>query len=197
MDLRSAAINVSLASLISLLIISVSVFGIPNTNNVTMMLRFNMSGITYSGYAFNQTSDGTYSSPDISEYYACVNTSGNYTTGLIFTGSYFGNAGLKTDSEIYTINITQSLPGNEFIIPITSGNCDMVMDIMNSTGSYMTGPFAPFAPAGNYTISLTLRYPGVDIVSSEDIESFEAGKYSLLLEKNETGNLTQVIVERG
>lgn len=192
-----SVIKMAIALIVSFIIISVSVLGVPNTNNVTIMLRFNMSGISYSGYSFNQTADGTYSSLDISEYYACVNTSGNYTTGIIFTGSSFANTGLDTDSEIYAINLTQSLAGNEFILPITSGDCDTIMEIMNNTGSYLTGPFVPFSSSGNYTISLTLRYPGVDLVSAEDIESFEAGKYTLLLEKNETGNLTQVIVERG
>ena len=168
-----------------------------DSNNVTVELSFNTSGITYSGYAEGETSDGIYTPDDLGEYFACFNTSQNYTTGIIFVGNTFRSISLKTDSPIYTINLTQSLGGNEFTIPITVGGCLLVSSVMNETGAYMTGPFNPFASSGNYTLSMTLRYPGIDIVSAEDVENFNAGSHSLLLEKNETGNLSQIIIESG
>jgi hypothetical protein len=165
-----------------------------NLYNVTMVLTFNVSGLSYSAYADNYTANGTYNSSNISQYYACINTSQNYTTGMVFTGSSFISEELINQTSLYSLKMTQAMAGNEFVIPIIPGNCDIIDSKLNVSRDYINGPFVQFLAEGAYMAVLSLSYSGVDFISPSGTDfSSEA---SLLLQKNETGNVTQIIMER-
>lgn len=197
MEIRFIAASLLVSALCIAMLMAVVCNTYDSSYNVSMILVINSSGLAYTGFADNFTADGTYTSSNISHYYLCFNTSQNYVTGIAFMGTSFNHMILNTSGSNYSMKLSQFLAGNEFEIPVTQMNCQNMSDKINETSGYINGPFYPFAGEGNYTITVVIRYPSVDFVSAGDYEDFEAGEYSVSLEKNETGNVTQIIFERG
>ena len=159
--------------------------------NISMELTFNVSGMNYNAYADGQALNATYNSSNISQYYSCFNNSQNFTTGIVFTGSNFGYIDLVNKTDNYTVRLSQQVSGNGFVIPITQGGCDAIDAKLNASPSYINGPFKSFLPEDAYMFSMFLRYPGVDIVNASSSEIIR-GRF--VVQKNETGNVTQIII---
>lgn len=167
-----------------------------NTYNVSMVIGYSGS-YSWNIYADNQSSSGKYTESNITQYYGCMETTegGNMTTGLVFMGRKFNFIELdEADSSNFNITMEQSLSGNRFIIPVSGPDCNVVDAKLNVSPGYMNGPFNPFLEDGPYKFFMMIEYPGVDFVSDE-VGGLFGGGSGILLRKNQTGNLTQIIVE--
>lgn len=167
-----------------------------NTYNVSMIIGYS-GGDVWNIYAGNQTSSGTYNASEIKNFYGCMehDADGNMTTGLVFVGERFNFITLNViDSSNFNIVMDQSISGNRFIIPVSGPNCSVLDAKLNVSPGYMNGPFAPFLEDGSYKFLMMISYPGLDLVATEGDIVFN-GEYGILLRKNQTGNLTQIIVE--
>jgi len=164
---------------------------------VEIQLGFNISGpdsdIAVVG---GKTGEGIYYGDNITRYYVCsydADISGNPAFGLVFSGGKFYYIELENQTTQYLMKMSQELAGNKFIVPITPGTCSRIESKMNLTPDFISGPFSAFAEQKAYPVLVTLSYPGIDIVGDEE---FGQGQFSIVLEKNETGNITQIIVKR-
>jgi|GEM_PF-2512163 len=164
---------------------------------VEIQLGFNISGpdsdIAVVG---GKTGEGIYYSDNITRYYVCsydTDIPGSPAFGLVFSGGKFYYIELENQTTQYLMKMSQELAGNKFIVPITPGTCSRIESKMNLTPDFISGPFSAFAEQKAYPVLVTLSYPGIDIVGDEE---FGQGQFSIVLEKNETGNITQIIVKR-
>ena len=160
---------------------------------VAFMLSFNISG-TAGDQAFvdSYNDPGTYNAEELLNYYACVQDptqSGNPVLGIIHSGSYLGYV-KAVPAQSYTIKVSEDIPGNRFIIPVTSGGCSILNTRMPQIAQYGTilQPFIIVAEAAN-AVELALNYNAFDLVGSFD----RSGQFKLVVEKNLT-NERQVII---
>lgn len=166
-------------------------------SKVTFLLEFSISG---SGndtvFADNETSLGQYRASQLSNYYACLhdaNLTNSPIFGIIFAGSslnYLNISSNVTPGNSFSMRVSQDIPGNEFILPITHNNCTIVNTRLEEIGQFGTilHPFIALAEALN-AVELALGYPNIDIVGSFD----RTGAFTLVMEKNDTDE-TQIVI---
>ncbi|HIG96726.1 MAG TPA: hypothetical protein HA230_00040 [Candidatus Aenigmarchaeota archaeon] len=162
---------------------------------ITFLLEFNISGNTNdTAFVDNYTQTARqYTASDLSNYYAClqdVNITGSPTFGIIYAGSTLNYINISSGNS-FVLRLSQDIPGNKFILPITSGNCTVINTRTAEIAQYGTllQPFVLANEAIN-AIELALSYPSVQIVGSFD----KSGAFGLIFEKNET-NENQIIVK--
>lgn len=162
---------------------------------ITFLLEFNISG-NQNDTAFVDNYTQTtrqYTASELSNYYAClqdVNITGSPTFGIIYAGSVLNYVNISSGNS-FVLRLSQDIPGNKFIIPITSGNCTVFNTRTAEIAQYGTllQPFVLANEAIN-AIELALSYPSVQIAGSFD----KSGAFGLLFEKNES-NENQIIVK--
>ena len=160
---------------------------------VAFMLSFNISG-TEGDQAFVDAfqDPGVYSPEELLNYYACVqdpSQTDNPILGMIHSGAYLGYI-KAVPAQSYTIKMSQEIPGNKFIIPVTSGGCSILNSRMPQIAQYGTilQPFVIVAEAAN-AVELALSYNAFDLAGSFD----RGGQFKLVIEKNLT-NEKQIII---
>ena len=89
------------------------------------------------------------------------------------------------------MRVSQDIPGNEFIIPVTQNNCTIFNAKMPQIAQFGTllQPFLLVNEAVN-AIELSLNYPAIDIAGIVD----KTGSFKINIEKNET-NGNQIIIK--
>ena len=170
-------------------------------NNVTIMFIFNttnQNADTYTLQTDGNSTLGTYSVTNISQYYTCVNSSDNLIFGFVSTGSTFNYIQTDQAGDYYVVKSSQALSGNEFIIPVTQGPCQNVEARVTKSPGYISSPFVPFIEPGAYTVELSLEYSGIDIVMEDNIsqEEYGQGEHTFIIEKREVGNQTQIVISK-
>ena len=167
-------------------------------SKVTFLLEFNISG---SGndtvFVDNETALKQYRSGSVANYYAClqdVNLTSSPTFGIIFAGSMINYLNISlntTPGNSYSLRVSQDIPGNEFVLPITQTNCTVVNTRIPEIGQFGTilHPFVSLNEALN-AVELALGYPNIDLVGSFD----KTGAFTLVFEKNDTDE-NQIIVK--
>ncbi len=162
---------------------------------ITFLLEFNISGnANDTAFVDNYTqTTRQYTTSDLNNYYAClqdVNLTSSPTFGIIYAGSALNYINISSGNS-FVLRLSQDIPGNKFIIPITSGNCTVFNTRTAEIAQYGTllQPFVLANEAIN-AIELALSYPSVQIAGSFD----KSGAFGLIFEKNET-NENQIIVK--
>ena len=170
-----------------------SFYDVVNRGRVALMLSFNISG-TAGDQAFVDAyqDPGTYNAEELLNYYACVqdpSQTDNPVLGIIHSGSYLGYV-KAVPAQSYTIKVSEDIPGNKFIIPVTSGGCSIFNTRMPQIAQYGTilQPFIIASEAAN-AIQLALNYYAFDLIGSFD----RSGQFKLVIEKNLT-NERQIII---
>ena len=149
--------------------------------SITFLLDLNISGPA-GDIAFVDTQGiGLYRPKDISRSFVCVEdptATGKPVLGIIHAGSSnLKYIRLDTGSS-FILRLAQQQPGNKFIVPVTSGGCDIIRNKFP-----LVLPLSPFALPANLlnTIELIITYP-FDLKG--DFE--KTGAFTLVLEKNES-----------
>ena len=161
---------------------------------VTFLLEFNISGnANDTGFVDNFTALRQYRPSDIINYYACIHdTSLNSTPtfGMIFAGSQLNYINLSSGNS-FIMSLSQDIPGNKLILPVTSGNCTVFNSRISQIQQFGT-VLQPFVIAGGTlnAIELALSYSAIDIVGSFD----RSGSFAITIEKNAT-NDNQIIIK--
>jgi hypothetical protein len=164
-----------------------------SAGNVAFMLSFNISGTSGDQAFVDSFSDaGIYSAGELLNNYACIQDptqTGNPVIGIVHSGAYLGYV-RAVPSDSYTIKVSQEIPGNRFIIPVTSGGCSILSTRKPQIAQYGTilQPFVIVAEAAN-AIELALSYNAFDLAGSFD----RGGRFKLIIEKNLT-NENQIII---
>ena len=144
-----------------------------------------------------ETALAQYRSFQISNYYACLHDtvlSNSPVFGIVFAGSsinYINLSSNTTAGNSFSLRLSQDVPGNEFIIPVTHTNCTVIntkLPEIEQTGTLLN-PFVVLNEAVN-AVELILGYPNIDISGSFD----RSGAFTLVVEKNDT-NENQIIVK--
>ncbi len=165
---------------------------------VTFLLEFSISGSgNDTAFAGNETALKQYSSSQLTNYYACVhdvNLTNSPAFGIIFSGSVLNYLNISANTTVnnsFSLRVSQDVPGNEFILPITQDNCTIVntrLSEISSLGSILH-PFVALDEAIN-AVELVLGYANIDIAGSFD----RTGAFTLVLEKN-ASNENQIIIK--
>jgi hypothetical protein len=161
---------------------------------VTFMLAFNISGNENdAAYVDTFTDTRDYNPEEIINQYVCMDDtslSNSPVFGIIFSGSRLNSIKLIQGNS-YIMRVSQDIPGNKFIIPVTSGNCSVINTRIPQIIQYGTilQPFVIVNEAIN-AIELALNYRAFDIAGSFD----RTGAFKLIVEKNET-NENQIIIK--
>ncbi|MFA4819427.1 MAG: hypothetical protein WC613_00540 [Candidatus Aenigmatarchaeota archaeon] len=162
---------------------------------ITFLMEFNISGnANDTAFVDNYTqTTRQYTKSDLNNYYAClqdVNLTGSPTFGIIYAGSTLNYINISSGNS-FVLRLSQDIPGNKFIIPITGTNCTVFNTRTSEIAQYGTllQPFVLVNEAIN-AIELALSYPSVQIAGSFD----KSGAFGLIFEKNET-NENQIIVK--
>ncbi|HLC67480.1 MAG TPA: hypothetical protein VJI12_01225 [archaeon] len=171
-----------------------SFYDVINRGRVALMLSFNISG-TEGDQAFvdSYQDPGVYNAEELLNYYACVEDptqTDNPVLGIIHSGTYLGYV-KAVPAQSYTIKVSEDIPGNKFIIPVTSGGCTILNTRMPQIAQYGTilQPFVIVAEIAN-AIELALNYNAFDLTGSFD----RGGQFKLIIEKNLT-NERQIIIK--
>lgn len=167
-------------------------------SKVTFLLEFNISG---SGndtvFADNETALKQYRAGSVANYYSCLhdaNLTNSPVFGIIFAGSALNYLNISlntTPGNSFSMRVSQDIPGNEFILPVTQNNCTVLNSRMPEISQFGTilHPFVALTEALN-AVELALGYPNIDIIGSFD----KTGAFTLVLEKNDTDE-SQIIVK--
>ena len=162
---------------------------------MTFLLEFNLSGSSNDvAFVDNETaSNKQYRAAMIQNYFSCVHDvslSQSPAFGIIFAGSKLNYINLTTGNS-FALRVSQDIPGNEFIVPITQNNCTTLTDGIGEINKFGTifSPFVALSEAIN-AIELALGYPNIDIAGDFD----RTGSFTLVIEKNDT-NENQIIVK--
>ena len=165
---------------------------------VTFLLEFSISGsVNDTAYVDNETALNQYTPAQISNYYACLHDtalSSSPVFGIVFAGSSLNYVNLSsntTANNSFSLRLSQDVPGNEFIIPVTHTNCTVIntkLPEIAQTGTVLN-PFVALNEAIN-AVELILGYQNIDISGSFD----RSGAFTLVVEKNST-NEEQIIVK--
>lgn len=153
---------------------------------ITFLLELNISGSENdTAFVDNFTQYKQYKSADLINYYTCiqdVNISGAPTFGIIFAGSSLNYINLSAGNS-FVLRVSQGIPGNELILPITKSNCTIFNTRISQITQFGTvmQPFVLLDEIIN-AIELVLSYPNIDIAGSFD----RTGSFSISIEKNET-----------
>ncbi len=161
---------------------------------VTLLLEFNLSGnANDTALVDNYTAIGQYVPRNLLNYYAClhdVSLPNSPTFGIIFAGSSLNYINLSSGNS-FVLRVSQDIPGNKFILPVTSGNCTVFNTRLAQIAQFGTllQPFVIASETIN-AIELALSYPAIDIIGGFE----RTGPFTLVIEKNET-NEDQIIVK--
>lgn len=160
---------------------------------ITFLLELNISGPNDQVYVDNSTTLKQYTSSQLTNYYACIqNTSltNTPTFGIIYAGSVLNYINITTGNS-YIMRLSQDVPGNQFILPITTGNCTIFNSRLPEIPTFGTfvQPLRAFGEAVN-AVELVLSYPSVQIAGDFD----RSGNFKVSIQKNET-NENQIIVK--
>lgn len=151
---------------------------------VTFVLSFNLNG-SEQAYVDNYTEPGRYGPGELTNYYACAqdtSVSGNPVLGIIFAGSQLDYiSATPGSSNSANLKLSQDIPGNKFIIPVTEKGCTIINPRMSQITQYGTilQPFVLFSEAVN-SIELALDYNAFQLAGSFD----KTGPFTLVIEKN-------------
>ncbi|MBI4174558.1 MAG: hypothetical protein HY517_02845 [Candidatus Aenigmarchaeota archaeon] len=164
-------------------------------SQVTFFLEFNISGSGGdAAYVDNETaSNKQYRAAMIQNYFSCihdVSLSQSPAFGIIFAGKKLNYINLTTGNS-FALRVSQDIPGNEFIVPITQNNCTVIyskLGEINKVGTLLS-PFVAFTEAIN-AVELALGYPNIDIAGDFD----RTGSFTIVIEKNDTDE-NQIIVK--
>jgi hypothetical protein len=161
---------------------------------ITFMLAFNISGNDNDeAYVDTFTEARDYSPEEIINQYVCLQDTSlpnSPVFGIIFSGSRSNSIKL-IPSNSYIMRVSQDIPGNKFILPVTSGNCSVINTRMPQIMQYGTilQPFVIVNEVIN-AVELALNYRAFDISGTFD----RTGNFKLVIEKNET-NENQIIIK--
>lgn len=162
---------------------------------VTFLLQFNISGPgSDAAFADNETALNQYQNWQINNYYACLHDTGLASSpafGIIFAGSSLNYVNISSATNASGLRVSQDIPGNQFIIPITQTNCTVINTRLHEIDASGTvfNPFVVLNEAIN-AVELALGYPNIDIAGSFD----RSGAFTLVIEKNDTDE-NQIIVK--
>ena len=88
------------------------------------------------------------------------------------------------------MKLSQFRPGNKFILPVTRDGCSAVRGKVPSIkGGVLPQPFVQFLDLLKSPITIMLSYPELDIIG----DFTKTGTFTLLMEKNVSGSVTQII----
>ena len=166
---------------------------ITNTK-VSFLLHFNISGNANDVvFVDNFTALNQYRPSSLVNYYACLQDSSipnTPTFGIIFAGTSLNYINVSSGNS-YSMKVSQDLPGNEFIIPVTQNNCTVFNAKMPQIFQFgkLLQPFVLIEEAVD-AIELSLSYPAIDITGIVD----RTGSFKITIEKNET-NENQIIIK--
>ncbi|MBI2076717.1 MAG: hypothetical protein HYT72_05720 [Candidatus Aenigmarchaeota archaeon] len=161
---------------------------------VSFQLEFNIAGSGSDAAEVDGLGTGFYRSNDTTNYYGCIqdtSIAGTPTFGLAFSGSELDYINL-TSGDSFRIRMSQFQSNNKFIIPVTQNGCDAVRNKMPLIQKHglLTQPFVTFVTTQKNPIDITLSYSDLDIIGNLS----KSGIFTVTLEKNETAQLTQIIV---
>lgn len=161
---------------------------------VSFQLEFNISDSPEDTAEVDGFGTGFYKSNDTSNYYGCIQDTSLTSTpafGIAFSGSELDYINL-TSGNSFRIKMSQFQSNNKFIIPVTQNGCNVIknkMTLIQQQG-LLTQPFVTFVTVQKNPIDITLAYPDLDIIGNLS----KSGVFTITLEKNETAQLTQIIV---
>lgn len=160
---------------------------------VTFLLEFNITGNENdTAFVDNETALKQYRPRDIVNYYIClhdINLSSSPAFGIIFAGTALNYINISSGNS-FSMRVSQDIPGNEFILPITQTNCTVFNSRISQIPQFGTilNPFVALDEFVN-AVELVLSYPGIDISGSFD----RSGPFTLVIEKNDTDENQLVI----
>lgn len=161
---------------------------------ISFLLEFNINGSSNdTAFVDNYTAYSQYTKSQLSNYYACihdVSIAGSPAIGIMFAGSGLNYINISSGNSSI-LRMSQDIPGNEFIIPITVNNCTVLGTKTSQIAQFgtLTQPFVAVSELIN-AIELILNYPSVDIAGSFD----RTGAFTIDIAKNES-NENQIIIK--
>ncbi len=153
---------------------------------VTFLLEFNVSGNANDEvYAGVSQVLGQYTPGGVQGYYACLEDptlQDTPTYGIAHSGTALKYVNISF-YDSYSMRVSQEIPGNRFIIPVTSGGCGVVSQKMPQISEYGI-LLQPFLLSGRFinAVELMLDYPAFDLTGQFD----KSGAFTLVVEKNAT-----------
>ncbi len=161
---------------------------------VSFLLEFNISGNANDAvFVDNFTALNQYRPSSLVNYYTCLQDSSIANTptfGIIFAGVSLNYINISSGNS-YVMRVSQDIPGNEFILPVTQNNCTVISAKMPQISQFGKAlqPFVLVSEVVN-AIELSLNYPAIDIAGDFD----RTGSFTLNIEKNQT-NENQIIIK--
>lgn len=163
---------------------------------VAFSLEMNINGPAGDTAEVDGRGVGVYTTSNISNYYGCIQDATISQTpvfGIVFSGGSFDYVNLSanlTEGNSFRIKMSQNLTGNRFIIPVTKNGCSVIkskFETIRSLG-YLPSAFVPFA-SGKNPLEISVSFPGIDLVG----DFSKTGSFKVVLEKNETDQIVQII----
>ncbi len=161
---------------------------------VSFLLEFNISGNANDVvFVDNFTSLKQYRASSIVNYYACLqdaSISNTPTFGIVFAGISLNYINASAGNS-YVMKMSQDIPGNEFVLPVTQNNCTVFNARMPQISQFgkVLQPFVLVNEIIN-AIELSLSYPAIDVAGDID----RTGSFTLNIEKNQS-NENQIIIK--
>jgi hypothetical protein len=161
---------------------------------VTFILGMNINGAENDQvFVDRYTETRRYLPGELLNQYVCLqdpSQPNSPTFGIVFAG-YALDYIRAAPGNSYNMRVSQEIPGNKFIIPITRGNCTSIERKMPQIMQYgaLMQPFSLIPDTVN-AVELALTYQAFDISGSFD----KTGPFKIVVEKNET-NPSQIIIK--
>lgn len=161
---------------------------------VQFQLEFNISDSPNDAAQADNNTTGFFRAFDLNNYYACLqdtSLAGTPAFGLAFSGSELDYINL-TSGNSFRMKMSQFQSSNRFVIPVTQSGCGIIANKMPviQQQRILTQPFVPFVTTQKNPIDITISYPDIDIIGNLS----KSGVFTITLEKNETTQLTQIII---
>ncbi len=161
---------------------------------IQFQLEFNISDSPNDAAQVDSNSTGFFRAFDINNHYACIqdtSLAGTPAFGLAFSGSELDYINL-TSGNSFRMKMSQFQSNNRFVIPVTQSGCSVIANKMPviQQQQLLTQPFVAFVTTRKNPIDITISYPDIDIIGNLS----KSGVFTITLEKNETTQLTQIII---
>lgn len=166
------------------------------TGTTTFALELNINGSQNDTAEVNPSGTGFYRANNITNFVACVEDATIQSTpvfGLVFSGSGFDYINVTTNlsqGNSFRVIMSQNFTRSRFIIPVTKSGCSVLRNRFQDIQAYgyLPSAFVPFAKGKN-PLEVSLPLPELDLVG--DVS--KTGAFKILLEKNETDQIVQII----
>lgn len=164
---------------------------------ITFQMEFNISGSSGDTAEVDGKGSGFYRSSDLGNFYSCIQDSSVANVpafGIAFSGTELNYINLTSGVEggSFRMKLSQFQSNNRFLLPVTINGCNTIKNRMPSIRQgILTQPFEAFVSLTRNPLEIVLSYPDLDIIG----DFSKSGTFTITLEKNETGGITQIIVK--